>query len=155
MSLLSGAAAGPIIGYLTLAFGWRPAFVIICLIGLVWMAVWLFVSADNPAKSRHVSAEERAQVDKFKAEQPDEEADLVQVSHGFGYYLRRRRLCGAGGYGKKEVNPAVVMMLVSIFFPYITGTICWEIIQDAVHTIHLVGSLSDIISPIVTGFIDT
>lgn len=246
-SPLGGAIAGPIIGYLALAFGWRPAFVIICLIGLVWMAIWLFVSADNPAKSRHVSAEERALVDQLKAEQPGEEADLAQASHGFGYYLRQpiilvtafaffcynyilffflswfpaylvqahgldiksmsittmipwivgfvglalggwisdkifnitgrlllsrkivlvvslfaAAVCVALAGTVKEVNSAVMMMSISIFFLYITGAIYWAIIQDVVHKsrvgsisgfIHLVGSLSGIIGPIVTGFI--
>ena len=62
----------------------------------------------------------------------------------------------------KDVVPAVIMMSVSIFFLYITGAIYWAIIQDVVHKsrigsisgfIHLVGSLSGIIGPIVTGFI--
>lgn len=44
-SPLGGAVAGPIVGYLALAFGWRPAFMIICAIGIVWMLVWFFVVA--------------------------------------------------------------------------------------------------------------
>ena len=62
-SPLGGAVAGPIIGYLALAFGWRPAFVIICSIGIVWMIVWFFVAADNPARSKRVSDEERALIE--------------------------------------------------------------------------------------------
>lgn len=46
-SPLGGVVAGPIVGYLALAFGWRPAFVIICAIGLVWMLIWFFFVADN------------------------------------------------------------------------------------------------------------
>jgi nitrate/nitrite transporter NarK len=53
-------------------------------------------------------------------------------------------------------------MSVSIFFLYITGAIYWAIIQDVVHKsrvggisgfIHLIGSLSGIVGPIVTGYI--
>lgn len=88
-SPLGGAVAGPIIGYLALAFGWRPAFVIICSIGIVWMAIWFFIAADNPARSKRVSAEERALIDKLKEQQPGEEADLSQAAHGLGYYLRQ------------------------------------------------------------------
>lgn len=88
-SPLGGAVAGPIIGYLALAFGWRPAFVIICSIGIVWMAIWFFIAADNPARSKRVSAEERALIDKLKEQQPGEEADLAQAAHGLGYYLRQ------------------------------------------------------------------
>lgn len=46
-SPLGGVVAGPIVGYLALAFGWRPAFVIICAIGLVWMLIWFFFVADR------------------------------------------------------------------------------------------------------------
>lgn len=62
----------------------------------------------------------------------------------------------------KEVTSAVGLMSVSIFFLYITGAIYWAIIQDVVHKsrvgsisgfIHLIGSLSGIIGPIVTGYI--
>lgn len=41
-SPLGGAVAGPIVGYLALAFGWRPAFMIIFAIGIVWMVVWFY-----------------------------------------------------------------------------------------------------------------
>ncbi|GAB7126465.1 MFS transporter [Silvimonas sp. JCM 19000] len=61
-----------------------------------------------------------------------------------------------------SVVPAVAMMSVSVFFLYITGSIYWAIIQDVVHParvggvsgcVHLVGSISGIIGPIVTGMI--
>ncbi|MGY3095282.1 MFS transporter [Pantoea agglomerans] len=246
-SPLGGAVAGPIIGYLALAYGWRPAFVIVCCIGLVWMAFWLFFAADNPAKSKRVSEEERLLIDRLKATNPNDEVDLSETSHPFGYYLRQPIILvtafaffcynyilffflswfpaylvqahgldiksmsittmipwivgfvglALGGWisdkifnitGKlllsrkivlvvsllaaaicvalagtiKDVVPAVIMMSVSIFFLYITGAIYWAIIQDVVHKsrigsisgfIHLVGSLSGIIGPIVTGFI--
>ena len=50
-----GAVAGPIVGYLALAFGWRPAFMIIFAIGIVWMIVWFFIAANSPEKHKHVS----------------------------------------------------------------------------------------------------
>ncbi|MEG3112424.1 MULTISPECIES: MFS transporter [Pantoea] len=246
-SPLGGAVAGPIIGYLALAYGWRPAFVIVCCIGLVWMTIWLFFAADNPAKSKLVTEKERALIDHMKAENPNDEADLSQTAHPFGYYLRQpiilvtafaffcynyilffflswfpaylvqahgldikamsittmipwivgfvglalgglisdkifnitgklllsrkivlvvslfaAAICVALAGTIKDVVPAVMMMSISIFFLYITGAIYWAIIQDVVHKsrvgsisgfIHLVGSLSGIIGPIVTGFI--
>ncbi|MEN4831583.1 MFS transporter [Pantoea vagans] len=246
-SPLGGAVAGPIIGYLALAYGWRPAFVIVCCIGLVWMAFWLFFAADNPAKSKLVTERERLLIDRLKATSANDEVDLSETPHPFGYYLRQPIILvtafaffcynyilffflswfpaylvqahgldiksmsittmipwivgfvglALGGWisdrifnitGKlllsrkivlvvsllaaaicvalagtiKEVVPAVMMMSVSIFFLYITGAIYWAIIQDVVHKsrigsisgfIHLVGSLSGIIGPIVTGFI--
>jgi MFS transporter, ACS family, hexuronate transporter len=55
-SPLGGAIAGPIIGLLAISFGWRPAFWIICAIGLVWALVWLFVTTDKPGQSRFVTS---------------------------------------------------------------------------------------------------
>ncbi|WP_336145836.1 MFS transporter [Klebsiella pneumoniae] len=49
-SPLGGAVAGPIVGYLALAFGWRPAFMIIFAIGIVWMIAWFFIAANSPEK---------------------------------------------------------------------------------------------------------
>lgn len=88
-SPLGGAVAGPIIGYLAIAYGWRPAFIIVCCIGLAWMTIWLFFAADTPAKSKLVTAKERALIDQMKAESPNDDADLSQTSHTFGYYLRQ------------------------------------------------------------------
>ncbi|MDN6073265.1 MAG: MFS transporter, partial [Enterobacterales bacterium] len=71
-------------------------------------------------------------------------------------------ICVALAGTVSQVIPAVILMSVSIFFLYVTGSIYWAIIQDVVHKsriggasgfIHLVGSVSGIIGPIVTGFI--
>ena len=73
-----------------------------------------------------------------------------------------RRPCVALAGTVEGVTSAVLLMSISIFFLYITGAIYWAIIQDVVHKsrvggisgfIHLVGSVSGIIGPIVTGFI--
>lgn len=88
-SPLGGAVAGPIIGYLSLAFGWRPAFVIICAIGIVWMVAWFLIAADNPMKSLRVSEEERLLVAKLKEEQTTPDEELAQSEHGLGFYLRQ------------------------------------------------------------------
>ncbi|OON39674.1 MFS transporter [Izhakiella australiensis] len=246
-SPLGGAVAGPLIGWLALSFGWRPAFIIICSIGIVWMVIWFFIAADNPARSRRVSEQERQLVEQLKNEQHTPEDELSEAKHGLGYYLRQpiiivtafaffcynyilffflswfpaylvqahhldiksmslttvipwivgfvglalggwisdkifnitgkllmsrkivlvvsllaAALCVALAGNVQGVNSAVALMSVSIFFLYITGAIYWAIIQDVVHKsrvggvsgfIHLVGSLSGIIGPIVTGFI--
>ncbi|MBK0033505.1 MFS transporter [Erwinia sp. S43] len=88
-SPLGGAIAGPIIGYLSLAFGWRPAFAIICSIGIVWMVVWFFIAADNPLKSKLISERERALIAQMKDEQLSAEEELSQSQHGLGHYLRQ------------------------------------------------------------------
>ncbi|SJL84055.1 Hexuronate transporter [Vibrio palustris] len=247
-SPLGGAIAGPIVGYLALAFGWRPAFAVIGAIGIVWMAIWFFVVADNPSQSKRVSDAERAEIRELQVVQngthldDDEEAEgslwsylkqpivlvtafaffcynyilffflswfpsyLVSAYHldikemsvtttipwiiGFvglalggwisdkvlkitGKLLLSRKIvlafslfaaaiCVALAGTVSSLYPAVAMMSISIFFLYLTGAIYWAIIQDVVHKkhvggasgfIHLVGSLSGILGPIITGFI--
>ncbi|MEX3947873.1 MFS transporter [Paraburkholderia sp. EG287B] len=60
-SPLGGAIAGPIIGLLAISFGWRPAFWIICAIGLVWCVAWMLLTADRPSESRFVSTLDEAE----------------------------------------------------------------------------------------------
>ncbi|WP_246793375.1 MFS transporter [Burkholderia perseverans] len=55
-SPLGGALAGPVVGLLAVSFGWRPAFWIICAIGLVWVVAWIALTADEPGRSRLVTA---------------------------------------------------------------------------------------------------
>jgi D-galactonate transporter len=245
-SPLGGAVAGPIVGYLALSFGWRPAFMIVCAIGIVWMLAWFFIVADSPEKSRRVSAEERAYIDRLKAVDHIE-AVGPSVNHSLGYYIKQpiilvtafaffcynyilffflswfpsylvqshglnikemsittmipwivgfiglamggvisdailrmtgkvllsrkivlvvcllaAAICVALAGTVTQVVPAVILMSVSIFFLYVTGSIYWAIIQDVVNKerigsvsgfIHFVGSVSGIIGPVVTGFI--
>ena len=53
------------------------------------MALWFFFAADNPARSKRVSAQERALVEKLKAEEPADIIDADGKAHGMGYYLRQ------------------------------------------------------------------
>ncbi|GAU03287.1 MFS transporter [Burkholderia stabilis] len=48
-SPLGGAIAGPIVGLLAAQFGWRPAFWIVCAIGLAWVVLWMVSTSDRPA----------------------------------------------------------------------------------------------------------
>ena len=87
-SPLGGAVAGPIVGFLALAFGWRQAFVVICAIGLVWAVIWYFISADTPARSKLVSEEERLKIAAMKA--TDTQSTLTApINAGLRYYLKQ------------------------------------------------------------------
>lgn len=245
-SPLGGAVAGPIVGYLALSVGWRMAFMIICLVGIVWMVVWFFIASDSPEKSRRVSAQERAYIAQRKADELEDESGSTS-GHSLGYYIKQpiiqvtafaffcynyilffflswfpSYLVNAHGLNIKEMSittvipwivgfvglalggvisdailrltgklllsrkivlvvcllaaaicvalagtvsqvvPAVILMSISIFFLYVTGSIYWAIIQDVVVKarissvsgfIHFTGSVSGIIGPIVTGYI--
>ncbi|SFU85174.1 MFS transporter [Alicyclobacillus macrosporangiidus] len=56
--LLGGAAAGPIVGLLSLRFGWRTSFVVLTVVGLLLMLLWLKTTTDYPAQHPRVSKEE-------------------------------------------------------------------------------------------------
>lgn len=90
-SPLGGAIAGPIVGYLAIAFGWRPAFMVVCVIGLVWAGIWFFTVADNPSKSKRVSAQERAEIRQLQLNQVSgvTKAELNQPVGSLWSYMRQ------------------------------------------------------------------
>ena len=55
---LGGALAGPIVGFLALGLGWRAAFVIIAVVGLIWAVCWYRLATSTPQEHPKVSAEE-------------------------------------------------------------------------------------------------
>jgi MFS transporter, ACS family, hexuronate transporter len=75
-SPLGGAIAGPVIGLLAISFGWRPAFWIICAIGLVWCVAWMVFTADRPSQSRFVTTLDEATPER-------RQHGAAQGAHGF------------------------------------------------------------------------
>jgi MFS transporter, ACS family, hexuronate transporter len=67
---LGAAVSGPVVGLLALNFGWRVAFVIITLIGIVWTIAWLAIATDHPSESARVSAQELAEYGASQKTQP-------------------------------------------------------------------------------------
>lgn len=57
---IGGALAGPVVGLLAIWLGWRMAFVIIAVLGLIWAVVWYRMARDIPAQSPDVDAAELA-----------------------------------------------------------------------------------------------
>lgn len=47
---LGAAISGPIVGYITVAYGWRESFIVITLIGLVWAVAWFKLVDKKPQK---------------------------------------------------------------------------------------------------------
>jgi sugar phosphate permease len=84
---LGGAVAGPVVGYLTVTYGWRLAFIIVGILGFIWLALWLWLATDNPSQHSMVSDEER------KLIAADKEAVTESIAsaahHSLGYYLRQ------------------------------------------------------------------
>jgi MFS transporter, ACS family, hexuronate transporter len=56
---LGGALAGPIVGYAAVTYGWRPAFAIVALLGLIWTVFWMKFATNKPEENPRVGAAER------------------------------------------------------------------------------------------------
>lgn len=87
-SPLGGAVAGPIVGFLALAFGWRLSFVIIAAIGFVWLACWLYLAAETPEKSKRVTEEEKNRIAEWKREEQASLVGVVAPRRSFWSYIR-------------------------------------------------------------------
>ncbi|OLU16713.1 MFS transporter [Pseudomonas sp. PA1(2017)] len=57
---LGGALAGPIVGFLALWLGWRIAFVVIAVVGIIWAIAWYRIATSSPTEHPLVTAEELA-----------------------------------------------------------------------------------------------
>lgn len=60
-SAVGAIAAPPLVALLALQFGWRSAFIVTGLLGLIWLAGWLWIYR-APENHPWLSAEDRAQV---------------------------------------------------------------------------------------------
>ena len=88
-SPLGGAVSGPIIGYLSLAFGWRYAFIIIAIIGVVWAVFWFFIAADTPQKSQRISASETRAIARYREQEQAVSATFTSEGEGLTHYLKQ------------------------------------------------------------------
>ncbi|MCD0489977.1 MFS transporter [Pedobacter sp. MC2016-14] len=56
---LGSVVSAPIIALLYIAFGWKMTFVLIALLGLIWIIPWLFINKATPDKHNWLTEEER------------------------------------------------------------------------------------------------
>lgn len=59
---LGAAVAAPVVGLVGLHFGWRVSFIVIAVLGFVWLAFWLWLFRDRPEQHPRVSEPERAMI---------------------------------------------------------------------------------------------
>ena len=100
---LDNAIAGPVVvvGLVAVAFGWRTSFVVIAVLGLVWIVCWRLLATETPAASPRVCAEERKLIQKSRAEAEARNAETDGLN--LGAYLRRPSTL-ARGAGLFAVN---------------------------------------------------
>ncbi len=73
---IGSAIAGPVVGLIAIAYGWRTSFVIIAALGLVWIVAWRMFVTDRPAQSARVGEAEREMVEESRgAAHPAEGGD--------------------------------------------------------------------------------
>jgi MFS family permease len=87
---LGGAVAGPIVGLMTVALGWRIAFAGVALLGLIWLLFWQFLTTDKPYQHSKTSEAERQLIasDRAVAEDP---ASIKSL----GFYIRQPAILAA------------------------------------------------------------
>lgn len=64
---LGSAIAAPLVIGLSYAIGWRPTFLVLGAIGLVWAIIWARIATDRPEQSGHVT---QAEATYIKADRP-------------------------------------------------------------------------------------
>lgn len=67
---IGGALAGPIIGFMALSLGWRAAFVVMAVLGLIWVFSWRRLVTETPAEHPKVSAQELAEINANRGDAP-------------------------------------------------------------------------------------
>ncbi len=60
---LGGAIAGPVVGLMAVALGWKAAFVAIGLIGFVWLFFWTRLATESPREHPTITAEELREIE--------------------------------------------------------------------------------------------
>ncbi|MGI4768023.1 MAG: MFS transporter [Janthinobacterium lividum] len=80
---LGGAIAGPIVGFMALAYGWQAAFVATGLFGLVWLVAWQSTASETPSHHPTISEAERRDIAGSRAE-----TEASETPEPLGHYLR-------------------------------------------------------------------
>ncbi|WP_210254939.1 MFS transporter [Methylocapsa sp. S129] len=95
-NLFGAVVAGPLVGFMALALGWRGAFVAIMFLGLVWLAAWLLLVTDAPGENRRVSRDE------LKTIEAGRETATVRAS-------------SAAPLGRYLASPLIIAIAVAFF----------------------------------------
>lgn len=81
---LGAALAGPVVGLVALNYGWRVSFIVIAVLGMIWLAAWLLMFRDQPDEHPKVSEQERELIRRSRATPVSES---VEEGHGLAHYI--------------------------------------------------------------------
>jgi len=88
---LGGAIAGPLVGLIALAFGWKIAFVGIGLLGFVWLFFWTRLASETPRQHPTISAAELREIEEDHAA-----PTAGRPARPLGFYLRQPMVLATG-----------------------------------------------------------
>ena len=111
---IGAMAAGPLVALLVSAGGWRTPFIVVTLLGFVWLAAWAWLVSDTPATNRHISASERALIESTRPG-PANDTDTTADPHSLGHYLARPAVLAvaAGFFGANYISYYIFTWLPS------------------------------------------
>ncbi|HET6306049.1 MAG TPA: MFS transporter, partial [Rhodopila sp.] len=83
---IGSALAGPIVGFVALAYGWRVSFLVIGVLGLLWVLAWRLLVTDLPGQHPRVSAAEARLITESRAAYMPPERETGSL---FSFLMRR------------------------------------------------------------------
>ncbi|BAO90440.1 MFS transporter [Caballeronia cordobensis] len=127
---LGNAIAGPIVGLIAYAFDWRMSFIVIAVLGFLWLVVWRIFVTDKPANNARVHADERRLIDESRA--VAEAANVEDDGMTLGAYLRRPSTLalGAGLFAVNYTQYVFISWLPS----YLTNVLHLDLKQMSIIT---------------------
>jgi MFS transporter, ACS family, hexuronate transporter len=125
---VGSAIAGPVVGLIAIAYGWRTSFVIIAALGLVWIVAWRIFVTDKPAENARVGEAERFLVEASRsAAHPAEGGDETTPLRS--YLFRPSTL--ALGVGLFAVN-YTLFVFISWMPSYFTNALHLDMTQMSI-----------------------
>lgn len=88
---LGGAIAGPVVGLMAVALGWKAAFVVIGLIGFVWLFFWVRLATETPREHPTISAAELHEIEGGRAA-----PSASLPAQPLGFYLKQPVVLATG-----------------------------------------------------------
>lgn len=82
---IGGAIAAPIITSIALVGGWRISFIILAIIGFIWLAAWIILVKDHPYEIRRVTKQEINEIQGGMMA----ETEVKTENKKLGFYLRQ------------------------------------------------------------------
>jgi MFS transporter, ACS family, hexuronate transporter len=127
---LGNAIAGPVVGLIAVGFGWRTSFVVIAILGFVWLVCWRLLVTEKPAEHPRVSAAETKLIDDSRA--VAEARNIEDDGMTLGAYLRRPSTLalGAGLFAVNYTQYVFISWLPS----YLTNVMHLDLEQMSIIT---------------------